>query len=854
MCINYTDGEVTVYHPVCEEALNKALLKLGINSTYEIKHHEMTGSLEMDFVVKNKLTGKYLCIIEVKRTPADIHSSRNQSQALSYILSSFPLLEKPFYVITNLEYAYTFRYESSRPRLVQQMLKPGLAKIADFSGHNRNDFISKLSDYFSGIISSFIQDAYEYTLSLQRFTEHMELMKNDRKNWHSSLIVLLYEYIRGAFQTIGRGNDLKDIRRYADDIKDICDEATQVNFDSIFSFDPSFCHPRFRLDSSLMGELYNLGLQNVTAEYISDILHGIACEGKEHEGKVSTDTELSRAVSVLSRYLYGNIPTNKCVCDPAAGSGSLISAAVDVFSLEPSQVIANDIDPFLLELLSLRLGLNFSKVIAKGHSPKITCNNIINLNPDYFKDVGIVVMNPPYVSGVYSASHKPAYAKRIKELSGITASLDVGQIGLECIFLELIVELCSEGTVFACIMPKAHLFARGIEAIEYRKFLLNKFGLELVFYYPRQDIFEAVLKDTCVLFGRKGSTKETISFVSSYERVPDIDMRMLYDALTSTSLQQDSFGSIAPGIEGMVKTKTDLYTESSNGWRTTFSELTDSTQFVKKVFSSHKVLEPISESEFRFKRGQVANKGASELVFITAKKDFYDKAAPYIKKTYPAIKNAKINKIILNSGDEEFFNLNEAVSTVELDYILDYYCTNVANNGGRQTKKSKSPLELKKLLEMEATYITPQNCVLIPRAIRRNGSVYVTSVPMYISTNLFILYTLNERNAMIISSWISTLMYQLISEVSAKDQEGARKMERHDIEPTLIPIPDLITDEQYDEITRIVPSIEFVDLYNPEIREIDELWAKILFPTNYTEVLNETKKQLKFIVNRRDPQ
>ena len=44
--------------------------------------------------------------------------------------------------------------------------------------------------------------------------------------------------------------------------------------------------------------------------------------------------------------------------DPAAGSGSLISSAMKVFNINGNQVVANDINPKLIELLSLYLPLS----------------------------------------------------------------------------------------------------------------------------------------------------------------------------------------------------------------------------------------------------------------------------------------------------------------------------------------------------------------------------------------------------------------------------------------------------------------------------------------------------------------
>ena len=110
MSISYNDSEVRVYHPICENALNHALEELNFQHNYRVLHHQHTGTLEMDFVLQNTQTGKYLCVVEVKRTPADVTSARYQYQAMSYVQMNNAENEKPFYVLTNLECAFSFRY------------------------------------------------------------------------------------------------------------------------------------------------------------------------------------------------------------------------------------------------------------------------------------------------------------------------------------------------------------------------------------------------------------------------------------------------------------------------------------------------------------------------------------------------------------------------------------------------------------------------------------------------------------------------------------------------------------------------------------------------------------------------
>ena len=108
--VSYSDSEVKIFHPLCEASLNWALKNLSLEKEYEVLHHQYTGTLEMDYVVRNIHTKKYLCVVEVKRTPADVQSTRYQIQAQSYVQMNEPENEKPFYILTNLEKLISFRY------------------------------------------------------------------------------------------------------------------------------------------------------------------------------------------------------------------------------------------------------------------------------------------------------------------------------------------------------------------------------------------------------------------------------------------------------------------------------------------------------------------------------------------------------------------------------------------------------------------------------------------------------------------------------------------------------------------------------------------------------------------------
>ena len=400
--------------------------------------------------------------------------------------------------MTNLEYAFAFRYDKNRPRVFQQMLKPGLTSICNFGSQSDQEIVDELTDYFANSINDFVRNNYDYLVTLDEFANHMEQIKNNSKLWKSHLAVLLYEYIRGAFTFINR-NDLKDIRLFNGDVKRICDEAVRINFKDIFTYDPNEFESKVSISGSILSDLFDFGSQNINADSVAGVLHQIVSSGQEHNGEVPTDLELGILVAELAKSISGELSENEKLCDPAAGSGNLISSAIGVFNISSSQIVVNDINSKLLELLSLRLGLGFPKTICKTTSPTIECKNIADIDSSFFADVKVVVMNPPFVGGIYCVDRKPPLYKKIRELTKATPISDVGQMPLEGVFLELVTHLVPKGTTIACIISKTHLMGRGPESQAIRRIILNKFGLRIVFTYPGKEIFDKVTKDTCVV-------------------------------------------------------------------------------------------------------------------------------------------------------------------------------------------------------------------------------------------------------------------------------------------------------------------------------------------------------------------
>lgn len=848
MWISYADSEVNKFHPICQKALENALGQIDKKDEYIVLHHQYTGSLEMDFAVQNNNTGKYLCVVEVKRTPNDVESARYQFQTMSYVQMNSGINEQPFYILTNLETAYAFRYDVSRPKPFQQMINPGLSKIGKFTELSENDFIEKLSDYFKIMLSNFIENKYNYLVTLDQFANIIENIKNIPPKWKTNLAYLLYEYIRGAFTFIKR-NDLHDIRLFNKDISKICEEASKVNFKGIFNYSNKTFDNKIDIENSVITNLYNFGKQNVSGDSIATLLHQIVSNGYEHEGEVPTDLELARFVSILAKYISGELDGNKKICDPAAGSGNLLSSAIEIFNLQANQIIANDINPKLLELLSLRLGLNYANTISKSNSPLVTNFNIADIEKEYFENTSVVVLNPPFVAGINCLERKQKLLKKIKALKDDCILTSNGQMPLEAVFLELLLSLLPDGSTVSCVFPKTHLVSRGIEGQIIRALLLKDFGLRLIFNYPGEEIFDEVIKDTCIIVGKTRQPVEYIEVIASYDKIPDIDIDSFSDAIKGEF--SDRFLDLIPGIVAKKVSHSLLYDSIEEGWRDTNSEMAEAIKFVNTNFKNSDKFEELTKYKECLKRGTAGNNGGSDLLFFDSNPNLYNRYKDKKLILKKGLRNAKIDNLELTEGDTLFLDITENNDSIINDIILEYI--KIPPPDGKQQKKAKNFNELKIILQKEQQKKFTGNVLLIPRGIRTTGRVYISTSDIFVSTNFVVCSLQNYEDLIILASWMSTIFYQLICEVSSKDQEGMRKMEVADICKTFVPCISLIPKSFVLKLISIKDNIKFVDLKNPQIRDVDEMWAKLIFNDEAQEKLEQAQILLSFLANKRNP-
>lgn len=860
MFLNYRDDEVRDFHPICEQALENALTMFGKGSDYKVAHHEPTGDLEMDFAIQNKKNGKYLCVIEVKKTPADVQSTRNQLQAMNYVRENDRKTERPFYMVTNLETAALFRYDASKPRVYQQMIAPGFTTIGSFA-EEKAQFIDKLAKFFADSLQAFINDDYEYLKSLTDFVDHMEQIKHLPGLWKSHLAIFMYEYINGVLAGLKK-RGLTDINLLGNDIEEICAEAGCLNLNGIFDYSPEKfenleTYPEYPVDSRVMNDLFELGKKTINGNSIAEVLSEIISADEKHEGEVSTDPELARITAELARHEHGNLEAEDIVCDPAAGIGNLLEAAISTWALNPAQIMANEINPQLADALSLKMGLNFAGSLGENPSLNILCDNLANLKPELFRNVKVVLANPPFIVGIDCKEKRQPFYEAIEKITEKAAVTNVEHMQFEGAFLELLVNLLQPGTTVACIIPNTHLTASGGTAQKIRKLLLDQFGLRLIFTYPGEKLFNSVVKDTCIIVGRVKSPAETIKIMASSVNVPQIGLDAFSQALKNGF--EGDFAPIMPGIQARNLPIKELEKSVKDGWRMLNAEMHEGMEFIRNNFANSPKfvrMKDIGHEQGRGKSGCVS--GGSDLIFIDSKEEIFSKFQDANLTFFPGMRLAgSLKTLDAGKGDRRVIDLSGTANDELIEEIISEFIkfsvADAERKKGKQPRKPKSPAAWRLMLVEEQGNSFPKNSVLFPRGIRRAGKVAITKTPMHISTNFLVVSLPDADKALLMGTFASTIFFQLMCEIFSKNQEGMRKMEMVDFQKTFLPKFEDLPAEMLDDVKENIQRFSFLKLDAPKIRPIDKIWANYLFGEKADALLREAMRILKFLTVRRRP-
>ena len=348
-------------------------------------------------------------------------------------------------------------------------------------------------------------------------------------------------------------------------------------------------------------------------------------------------------------------------------------------------------------------------------------------------------------------------------------------------------------------------------------------------------MFDDVAQNTSIFIGQAFKPQEKIKFIQSNSLVSEIIQDTIPQAV---SMLQDSPAPIelVDGLVGCFVPHDVLRNKVSNGWMFLDPVIGNVHSFVNEhIIGNTNLFRNISDAGYGdMSRGRVGNSGGSDLLYISSKVGFLDECPEEVHEALkPGLRNSDYGNYIVGNGDQQFFDIRNVdegiVKEVIHTYLTKYETTQ------KQAKKTKTVNEWYAILKKESKHFVPVNSVLVPRGTRRLASTYITNKSTYLSTNLVCIETSSFKDARILSSWMSSIFYQLQLEIYCKNQGGMRKLEIENILKTYVPKVSLLSEKDM-ELILCTDIDDFYDLKKPEIREIDKVWAKIMIQNDDVDI------------------
>lgn len=870
---NYRDGEVRYFHPVVEDALNVAIINLGLETEYEVEHEPRFGTIPPDFAIKSKISGKYHLIVEVKRTPNDVVSTRYRYQAKSYIDEAKSLAEKKYYAITNMEQTDLFLHsnDAGRSSVLLQMLDggpyiSGTLEKANSSLAEEIEFKNKLIENFEKILILVRTDFTGYAEISSRLYELLSMSCENEDEWHQALMTCGYEWMRGVMSSHHRlPRGLNDAITYRGNSSRLAEKGKLVDFATLFSEPYPRSADNSFWDSRLLAEMNRLGKTRTSGDELAIFAHEILFSDRYHDGVVMTDLELSKLLAAVSKRIHGEeISDLHKICDPAAGAGTLLANVQNSFhNIQPKQIWANEKERLLMEPLAIRVGLAYASVLSPDNAPMITINNILNLERSDFENVKVILMNPPYLRRVDCVDMCNDFARRIEELSGTNATTYAGQNGIESLFTELVYELAPEGATICCILPKQYLQLRGLGGQEFRNFLLNKFKVRLIVNYPMKGLFDKVTKATSIYATKKSN--------DNYTTVESMDISLPLSELDNMS-EFENTGTSPYGVQVDNIEVEALQNSIQNGW---FEHFNSNEEF-NEVLENWR-----TESRVDFcKLGEVrtlmirsttlGRHGGVKLLFPFSNRRIKEAIEHLIPENWLSfgINNARSNIAFRNMSNTERFlsppniafvdGTNENLNLVTIIEAYNNIMGIIASEStARQRVIQRTTNELLELLVTEKTMVS-DHPVLIPRNIRRHGKIHYLDLSGYVSSNFIEIYG-SETDKKVLASWLMTSFAQLNFETVHVNREGARKLEEPNLSEIYIPKIENLSVEEKNQLTlafeTLINNDSFIDLYCPAENGsiMDDLWYELLWGENKDNAKDDIIGYLSDAVHARTP-
>lgn len=842
----YSSPENDFFHPPFKYAAEEAIERMGLVGKIALKGQFYSPTGPVDFVLYDLITNKIIAPVEIKRVPSSVRG-QGRRQARDYWSNFGNQMQTKFYCVSNLEITELFRYEASKPRTASQKIEIPSFSAGNLASCNEEDFYENLINIVISILKIILGiDDYRYSLGLSQLQQSIFVAKDDYDRWHKLFMPACYEYILGASKShhhlTNKTKKWKNAIFYAGNSNRIMQLGKEINFINIFSPPcPDYKTDCDAFDSLVLKEVHESGKYLGQGDDIAELVYEILAP--TGQGIVETDPELANLLAIISKYaLNRELEGSEIILDPASGSGRLLtSLTLSAYKdIKPTQIWANEIETRFAEPLSLRLGLAFASKLDKYNTPLITIKGVELLDKEDCKNVKVVVMNPPFISGVQSASKKKLLSQKIKQLTSKNSLLNQGQAAYELPFLELVWNLVKSQSIISCIFPTQHLYRCSKELKAFREFLIESFSLTHIVIYPRKGIFDKVIKQTVILVGNKGANPDSVEIMQIYNPIKDIDFDDFYNDIINKEMRSGDAFKI-----NKIKS-IDLFNCAEYGWRG-FLTNENVEDFIENIFSGFDSLGELPRNKLR--RGTVGNSGNTQLTVFSDKCSNDSLPWSKIPKEWlrPVINNTENMPKYLrpdNAPEMSFIPDSSSYyfgtqSNVIFNEIIDLYLSSFVPKKTKQTKNIKTKDMIFKDIKSNQNEL-PGGWVLVQRAARAKSQISILEDDnVLVSSNIIMIQLENHEARILLASWLLSVFGQCQLEYFSTPQEGMRKLEVGSLKKIKYPIFSNIPNEVKCKLIYLydqTPQVVFKEL---RITESDELWAKTLYGVNGEDCLTQ---------------
>ena len=553
----YQDGEVAVFHPAFEAAANEALAELGIAHTHEWDHHPASAGVGVvpDFVLKEKATGRWILVVEIKRTLGAVQSERTQIQGKGYAeanSSRFRNSAPRYFALTNLELLQLFalrnglpprdcvvegqtydcgRLAGNDPTAHRNRLVTNLAKIVRFSLDERDPSFTTV---WPAIVETMFQHARElpFRQSMAGATgtlpsEVQDYFGPDREDAARDemlLRCLIAEYARGILLRHSHpgASRLRPIGSTLASTANIMRVLRSIDFSGVIEDTAGALYLSFENEPAIRSRIQNY-LATLLNDRVADLANTRADAStitdlivraskpitlRDMRGKTGTDPELA---DLLASFCIGSV--HQHVLDPGCGEGNLLSASYDrlsVLGATHQQALQHlsgiEADGIATRIAGLRLALKEPRALS-AEDPVVAKLGDMFSEGERIASADVILMNPPFkrYETQDDAPLPPelrSHMVRSVESLGHPSVTAVGQWNTLAVYSEFVVKAAKENATLGLVLDNKWFHNSSSRSL--RRLFKENCRILAVVTYPHGRFFEGVMIATSMIIMEKG--------------------------------------------------------------------------------------------------------------------------------------------------------------------------------------------------------------------------------------------------------------------------------------------------------------------------------------------------------------